>query len=237
MNKMIGTLAASVVLMVGGEAAHAQGVPVFDGTAVAQFVQQLEQMRRDYEAQLEQLTSLQDQLESITGDKGISSILNSATDQSARQAADSLTSIMDGAIGSGSIAGGNTSALSDRIGELKDTFDLDDLSAYFGSDLAQDRALATQAGSGMATVATAEDTYQRANASMERINTLIDGIDDNADLKASLDYNTRMMAEVAVLLNENLRLQAAMAATVGTDSISAARDRTAGRRFMYGTEE
>ena len=106
--------------------------------------------------------------------------------------------------------GGNTSALSDRIGELKDTFDLDDLSAYFSSDLAQDRALATQAGSGMATVATAEDTYQRANASMERINTLIDGIDDNADLKASLDYNTRMMAEVAVLLNENLRLQAAM---------------------------
>lgn len=75
--KRITTLAAWVVVVVGGEAAHAQGVPVFDGTAVAQFVQQLEQMRQDYEAQLEQLTSLQDQLESMTGDKGISSILNS----------------------------------------------------------------------------------------------------------------------------------------------------------------
>lgn len=235
--KWMTALAASVVVVAGGARVHAQGVPVFDSTAVAQFVQQLEQMQKDYENQLEQLTSLQDQLESITGDKGISSILNSAMDQTSREAADSLTSIMDGAISGGSIAGGNTSVLSDRIGDLKDTFGLDDLSAYVGSDLAQDRALATQARSGMATVATAEDTYRRANASMERINTLIDGIDANADLKASLDYNTRMMAEVAVLLNENLRLQAAMAATVGTDSISAARDRTAGRRLMHGTKE
>ena len=83
-------------------------------------------------------------------------------------------------------------------------------------------------------VATAEDTYQRANASMDRVNGMIEDIDSNADLKASVDYNTRMLAEVAVLLNENLRVQAAVANTVGTDAISAARDRAASRKFMAG---
>ena len=68
--KRMTILATVSVALMGGPAAHAQGVPVFDGTAVAQFVQQLEQMRQDYEAQLEQLTSLQDQLESITGTRG-----------------------------------------------------------------------------------------------------------------------------------------------------------------------
>ena len=127
---------------------------------------------------------------------------------------------------------GNAGAITARIDELKTTFGLPDVNAFLSSSLPQDRALATQAGSGMAAVATAEDTYARANASMERVNTLIGKIDDNADLKASVDYNTRMLAEVAVLLNESLRIQAATANAVGTDALSDARDRAAQRNFM-----
>ena len=234
MKRMIRTLAASIVVVsLGSIPAHAEGVPVIDGAAIAQFIKQLEQMQKDYENQLEQLTNLQDQLESMTGDKGIGGILNSATDQSAREAADSLSSIIDSAISGGGLSG-NTSVISDRISELKDTFGLADLTQFLGSERTQDRALATQAGSGMAAVATAEDTYQRANASMDRVNGMIEDIDSNADLKASVDYNTRMLAEVAVLLNENLRVQAAIANTVGTDAISSARDRAAQRKFMTG---
>ncbi|WMS45223.1 type IV secretion system protein (plasmid) [Acuticoccus sp. MNP-M23] len=235
MKRMIRTLTVSAVVAVaGGTGAYAQGVPVIDGTAIAQFLQQLDQMKQDYENQLQQLTSLQSQLESMTGDKGIGSILNTSADKTAREAADSLTSIMDSAISGGGLSGGNTSVISGRISELKETFSLDNLPAFLGSDQPQDRALATQAGSGMAAVATAEDTYQRANASMDRVNGMIEDIDSNADLKASVDYNTRMLAEVAVLLNENLRVQAAVANTVGTDAIAAARDRAASRKFMTG---
>ena len=66
-------------------AAHAQGVPVIDTTAIAQYIQQLEQMRQDYENQIAQLDNLRSQLESMTGPKAISGILNSAGDQAERR--------------------------------------------------------------------------------------------------------------------------------------------------------
>lgn len=222
----LGSAVAVAALTATG--AQAGGVPVIDATAIAQFVQQLDQMQQDYENQVKQLASL-------TGSKGIGSILNTNADQTKRTAAESLSSIMGNAI-SGTSLTGNTSVITSRISELKDTFELNSLSTMLSSDVTQDRAVATQAGSGLAAVATAEDTYQRANASMERINGMISDIDSNEDLKASVDYNTRMLAEVAVLLNENLRVQAAAANAVGTNAIASARDRAAQRRFLQGEE-
>ncbi len=204
--------------------AEAQGVPTFDAASVAQALAQLEQMRQDYANQLRQL-------ESMTGDKAIAGILNAAPDIAARESADSLSSIMSGAI-TGAAIPGNSSALTARIDELKGTFDLPNINDFLTSDVPQDRALATQAGAGLAAVATAEDTYARANASMGRVNHLIGNIDSNADLKASVDYNTRMLGEIAVLLNETLRVQAATANATGTDALSNARERAAQRTFM-----
>ncbi len=228
------TALAVFLAVTGTTGAQAQGVPVFDATAVARALQQIEQMRRDYEAQIDQLTSLQSQLESMTGAKGISDILNSATDQTERFSADSLSGILNNAM-TGSAIGGNSDALTARIGELKDTFGLPDVADFLSSDLPQERALATQAGSGMAAMATAEDTYARAGAATERVNQLIDGIDDNADLKASVDYNTRMLGEVAVLMNESLRLQAAMANAMGSDALTSARDLAGQRSFLQAS--
>jgi len=221
----------SLVILVSTGAARAQGVPVFDGASVAQAIAQVNQMRQDYENQIEQLTNLKDQLTSMTGDKAISGILNAGPDVAARDSADSLSSIMSGAM-TGSAIPGNSSALTARINELKSTFDFPDIDTFLSSTTPQDRALATQAGAGLTAIATAEDTYGRANASMGRVNQLIDGIDGNADLKASVDYNTRMMGELAVLLNESLRLQAASANTTGTNALQDARDRAAQRKFM-----
>ena len=223
--------AMGLALLLSTGAVRAQGVPVFDAGSIAQAISQLEQMRQDYANQIEQLTSLRDQLTSMTGDKAISGILNAAPDIAARDSADSLSSIMSGAM-TGSAIPGNSSALTARIDELKNTFDLPDIDTFLSSTTPQDRALATQAGAGLTAMATAEDTYGRANASMGRVNQLIDGIDGNADLKASVDYNTRMMAELAVLLNESLRLQAASANTTGTNALQDARDRAAQRKFM-----
>ncbi len=225
MKKILRTtaIAASITLSAAG-AGYAQGVPTFDAASVAQALAQLEQMRQDYANQLQQL-------QSMTGDKAIAGILNSAPEIAARESADSLSSIMSGAM-TGSAIPGNSSALTSRINDLKATFALPDINAFLTSDKPQDRALATQAGAGLAAVATAEDTYARANTSMGRVNQLIGQIDSNADLKASVDYNTRMLGEIAVLLNESLRLQAAQTNAAGTDSLQAARDLTAQRNFM-----
>jgi hypothetical protein len=230
------TALAMTIALTGTAGAQAQGAPVFDATAVARALQQLEQMRRDYETQIDQLTNLHQQLESMTGAKGISSILNSASDQDARFSANTLSGILDNAM-TGSAIGGNSGALTSRITELKTTFGLPDVSGFLGSDLPQERAIATQAGSGMAAMATAEDTYARTDAATDRVNELIGGIDDTADLKASVDYNTRMLGEIAVLMNESLRLQAAMANAMGSNALSDARAGAGQRNFLRAADE
>ena len=227
-------LALAFLLFAGG--ARAQGVPVIDAGSIAQAISQLKQMQQDYANQLEQLTSLQEQLKSMTGNKAISGILNGALDVAARSSADSLSSIMTGAM-TGSAIPGNSAALTTRIDDLKTTFALPDIDTFLSSTTPQDRALATQAGAGLTAMATAEDTYGRANASMGRVNQLIEGIDGNTDLKASVDYNTRMLGEIAVLLNESLRLQAASANTAGSSALQDARDRAAQRVFMRAGDE
>ncbi|OWJ69619.1 hypothetical protein CDV52_14540 [Haematobacter missouriensis] len=216
------TAFAGVLSLTAMTGASAQGVPTEDLRAIANAIQQLDQMKQ--------------QLQAMTGSRGISNLLNSVTDKETREAAESLSSIMDGAIG-GSPIGGNASVLTDKIDDLKETFALPNLDQFLGSDLPQDRAIATQAGAGMVAMATAEDTYTRSNAAMGRVNTLIDRIDSNADMKASVDFNSRMLAEVAVLLNENLRVQAAIANTMGSDALTAARDRASQRNFLQGSNE
>ena len=216
------TAFAGVLSLTAMTGASAQGVPTEDLRAIANAIQQLDQMKQ--------------QLQAMTGSRGISNLLNSVTDKETREAAECLSSIMDGAIG-GSPIGGNASVLTDKIDDLKETFALPNLDQFLGSDLPQDRAIATQAGAGMVAMATAEDTYTRSNAAMGRVNTLIDRIDSNADMKASVDFNSRMLAEVAVLLNENLRVQAAIANTMGSDALTAARDRASQRNFLQGSNE
>ncbi|MET4236421.1 hypothetical protein ACVWXN_010866 [Bradyrhizobium sp. i1.4.4] len=66
------------------------------------------------------------------------------------------------------------------------------------------------------TAGTAEDSYKRANASMERINGYITALEASTDLKTSVDINTRVMIEVAQQLNETLRTQAAIASVAGS---------------------
>lgn len=215
-----------------------QGIPVIDTSQIAQVIAQLQQQIKDYEEQIkqlttmnEQLTNMQQRLQAITGAKGISSILNGAAEKTARQAASDLQSIVSSAIDGGNIAG-NVGNMNSVITDLKARFDLGDLTNFSTSDVASDKAIASLAGSGLAAVATAEDSYNRANAAVGRINTLVDQIDSTADLKASVDFNTRVNAEVAVLLMELLRVQSAQTNAMGMQALQVARDGQASRNFM-----
>ena len=218
--------------------ATAQGIPVIDTSQIAQVVAQLRQQLKDYEEQIKQLATMKDQLENmrqrleaITGPKGISDLLNGTAEKLAREAAPDLASIANAAISGGSI-GGNTADVKRLIEKLRTRFDLGDLSTFDTSDIPADRAIASLAGSGMAAVATADDGYQRANAAAERVTQLIDRIDAAADLKASVDTNTRVQAEVALLLAELIRVQSASTRASGMEALQRARDGAASRKFM-----
>lgn len=234
----------AAVWLAGTTPAAGQGVPVIDTSSIAQLLAQLEQMAQDYQTQVEQLVQLEaqyarlvDQLTAMTGAKQIADILNSAADIAERVASsEGMTAIVDGAIAGTEIAG-NAVAINQTLSRLRENFDLDGLDGFLESEFAQDRAIASLAGSGMAAIATGEDSYRRANEAMARVTELIGRIDDNEDLKASVDFNTRMNAEIAVLLAENLRLQAAIATSLGAEALANARDGVGSREFLRITEE
>jgi hypothetical protein len=236
---MIRAAALAAALGAAGEV-RAQGVPVIDSSAIAQLVQQFQQLQQDYAVQIDQLEKLleqyvmlQQQYAAVTGPRGIGGLINAAEDIRDRSAADTLQGILDGSVsGDLSALTGNVSRITARIEDLREEYDFGEIGALVGSENASDRAIASSAGAGMAAIATADDTYARSNQSTARVNALIGEIDATPDIKASTDLNTRMLAEVAVLLNETLRVQAAAANAQGAETLSNARAQAAQRRFM-----
>lgn len=232
----------SVGLSTGATAA---GIPVIDAANVAHALSQIDNQIKDYAEQLKQLATMKDQLlnmqeqlttqitqlESITGIRQIASVLNSQELKDLRQSANSLNSIMSSVMSGGDIAG-QAGAIKAKVDELKSTFEFTDLDAFLSSEHALDKAAAHLAGAGVTAVATAEDGFTKADAAAQRVTQLINGIDNNEDLKAAIDYNTRVQAEVAVLLVELLRVQSANANALGMGQAATARDVMAGRKFI-----
>lgn len=73
--------------------------------------------------------------------------------------------------------------------------------------------LATQATTGATMSAAAQVSHDNAGIAAERIETLVAAIPSQPDLKASIDHNTRVTAELGIVMLEMLRLQSV--ATVG----------------------
>jgi len=209
--------------------ARAGGVPTFDGAAIAQAsaqllqlqqthgievqdlqnaIQQLQTLVDSYNTLREQVTQLERQWEGISGAKGISDLLNGALDSKARRIAGSLANINDTLIGAGLPKGNPLSTL---IEEQKTTFAIEPAAAIFDEKMAPVSVaahdFATQSTAGA--VAMAQYGFTRSNALVGEVETLIAEIDATPDLKASVDLNTRMQGQVAIMLAEMMKLTAA----------------------------
>ena len=79
----------------------------------------------------------------------------------------------------------------------------------------QAQRIATQATTGATMSAAAQVTHENAGIAAERIETLVAAIGDQPDLKASIDHNTRVTAELGIIMLEMLRLQSVVAVGAG----------------------
>ena len=222
MSKAAAILGAA--LLASTAPASAQGVPVFDASNIAQAIEQVRQG-------VEMIERAQQQINALTGARGMSLLMNSATDITARSAAQDFPGLMEGAISGREILG-NTTRIVASINRIKTNFDLGGLSTFASSDLAQYRSLATLGGASLAAMATGEDSYARANEAMTRVNTLIPQIDANTDVKAAIDFNTRVQIEQTQVMNELLRVLSAQANAQGAQSLFNTRQEMASREFM-----
>ena len=223
----LGTLSAAV----------AQGVPVVDTQNIAQNIQQLRQMIEDEILQNEQLTQLREQLVTLTDQLAelqrtyealtrlaelpeiirteMEDELNGLLDQEFGDILATIEAIKTGDFSglSGSGAGEIETQMDRVLADLG--FDEDTLSEMATSGNPGANRVATQATTGALVSAAAQNSYEDAGQSLERVDRLVGLIDDMDELKESVDLNTRVTAELGIILTQIWRLEAAQGVSAG----------------------
>jgi len=253
---LVGTLALGLTAS-GITPAHAQGVPVVDTQNIAQNIQQLRQMIEDEILQNEQLTQLREQLATLTDQlaelqrtyEALTRIaelpeiiqtemeeeLNGLLDQEFGDILATIEAIktgdFSGLTGSGA---SEIETLLDRV--LADLgFDEDTLSEMARSGNPGAERVATQATTGALVSAAAQNSYEDAGQSLERVDRLVGLIDDMDELKESVDLNTRVTSELAIALVAMWQLEAIQTVGDGTGGVIDAATIAEEQRFMEFT--
>ncbi|WP_428929839.1 type IV secretion system protein [Marinibacterium sp. SX1] len=235
----------------------AQGVPVVDTQNIAQNIQQLRQMIEDEILQNEQLVQLREQLATLTEQLAELQRTYEALTRLAElpeiirtQMEDELNGLLDQefgdiiatiqAIKTGDFSGltgsgaGEIETQMDRV--LADLgFDEDTLSEMARSGNPGAERVATQATTGALVSAAAQNSYEDAGQSLERVDRLVGLIDDMDELKESVDLNTRVTAELAIALVAMWQLEAIQTVGDGTGGVIDAATIAEEQRFMEFT--
>lgn len=246
-------------LCLGTSSALAQGVPVVDGTNLAKNIEQLqaalrdaenqiaqiEQLKKQVETGLDQLTSLEGILGAISGLNEIASLYNSAEDLRSRAA--KITDLADfqDALVIGDFAGLRNSLLDgnvtmgDRMATeyMRDTLEGAGLSAgtlagLSASSNPQDKRIAETAAFSATAMGMAQLSYEEAAQSLERIDGLVAEIARQETLKDSIDLNTRMAAETNFMLGQMWRLNAAAGLAAGQSGVNWAAEQAREKSFF-----
>lgn len=252
-------LAIFLPLLLCSEPAHAQGVPVIDGTNLAKNVEQLqaalrdaenqlaqiEELKRQVETALKQLTSLDGILGSVSGLNEIAALYNSAEDLRSRAAKITDLSGLTRSLSLGDfdsllddLLDGHVTMGDKMVGEyLKDTLATagltsDALAALSSSENPQDRGIAQTAATNATAMAAAQLSYEEAAESLKRIDGLVAEIARQDTLKESVDLNTRMAAETNYMLGQIWRLNAAEGLANGQSGVNWAAEQAKEKSFF-----
>lgn len=231
--------------------AMAQGVPTIDGQNTLQTIKQLEAMLRDagiqtdmlanMRSQLSQLEQQYSQLQDIYGQfSGVRDIADLAM-------GDGLDGLLDGNLTNilGTIQAGmngDWSGFNDgKAGKLTESVQTtlsaaglsqEGVSQMASSGVPGAERTAASASSGAVLAATAQQTYEEAGSSLDRINRIVEMSQSSEDIKESIDWNTRMLADMSVLLIKSLELQAIEAVYSGQAGVLDAATHAEERAFL-----
>jgi len=251
----LGGIAVPVSLL--PDAAVAQGVPVVDTQNIAQNIQQLRQMIEDELLQNEQLLQLREQLTTLTDQLAelqrtyealtrlaelpeviateMEAELNGILDQEFGDIQATIQAIRTGDFSglSGSGAAEIETQMDRVLAELG--FDDDTLREMATSGNAGAERIATQATTGALVSAAAQNSYDDAGQSLERVERLVGLIDDMDELKESVDLNTRVTAELAIALVAMWQLEAVQTVGAGPGGVVDAATIAEEQNFMEFT--
>ncbi len=231
--------------------AIAQGVPTIDTRNIAQEIGQLQQMLEDFGIQTDQLDTLLEQLDLVQQQldtlNETYAALTGATDIIEMAMGGDLDGLLDQEFGDllGTIRQIQSGDFSGLIGDaapqmegrmtqaLEDAgFDQDSLSDMASSGNPGAERIASQAGTGAVMSAAAENSYDEAAQSLERVEQLVSLIPDMETLKEAVDHNTRVTAELAIAMTRMWELEAIQTVGAGQSGVVDAATLAEERRYM-----
>ncbi len=162
------------------------------------------------------------QLTAVTGTKTVP-LANGPDDIAARDAGPGVRQMATEGLG-GAVA--SPPDISTVFSNLVTTYELDKVFKYNDETRLNEVTMAHMASYGAVAVAIGDRAYKRANTSMGRIDGYITALGASADLKTSLDINTRANIELAQQLNELVRTQATLTTIAGMYYVTTLSSRT-----------
>lgn len=229
----------------------AQGVPTVDTQNIAQEIRQLQQMLQDFGIQtdlldnaLEQLEVVQNQLDqlqemyaSLTGPR---SILGMVMGDGLDGLLEAKFSDLPGLI-RGMQTGDWSNLLGITAGPMRTQMEQVLASAGFDENSLREIAtsgnpgaegVATRATTGAVMSAAAQNSHAEAAQSLERVERLVTMIPQMEDLKAAMDHNTRVTAELAIAMTRMWELEAIQTLGAGNAGVVDAATIAEERRYM-----
>lgn len=193
MRKLV--ITAAIVVIVGAASpVMAQGIPVFDATRAADFLQQFTRMKEQLDTARSQLAEAQRLFESMSGTRGFGDVLRNH--QLRQYLPDDLKTVYD------TVNGGGYSGIS---GSIDDILREEQLS---GSVTEMARAIDERSRRTMVTdKAIGLRAYEGAQQRLDQIDGLMDEISRTQDQKAIEELQARIAAEQAAIQNETTKLQ------------------------------
>jgi hypothetical protein len=146
----------------------------------------------------------------LTGTKTVP-LNNTPEDATARVGAVSLRELAVQMIGGAAPA---LAEVATAIAEIRTVFNLGEVAKLINSKELADRLSANVAGHALAATSVAETSYASTNTSMTRLGSYIEALGASADLKTSVDLNTRVLIELTQQTNEAIRTNAATSTVI-----------------------
>lgn len=199
MKKFIHIFALALGLTSGGQAFA--GIPVIDGAAIAQAVQQVAAWGKQYEQMMQQAQQLQQQIDNVTGGRGMSALLNGSTSQQARRMlppdAQQVLNLANG----GSY--GNLASSISSIKQASTTLNSGSFTSAKAAsqwDADMNRAASNKALS--------MEAYTAAAQRLQNLEEMTTKISLTQDPKAIAELQARISTEQGMIQNEQAKIQA-----------------------------
>jgi len=223
---------AAVVLVTVSGAASATGIPVIDIANLVQDLQQFIQLTAQLEQLEHQYAQMQQQYQSLTGSRNMGGLFNTGADQQMRLYApgswqQSLSVLQQGGLpGNSADVQRASQAFAQNQGITQSG------TQVFPGSAANAQAYTASTGATAAAAGLSQAAYNQTQARMQRVQQYLAQINSTPDLKASIDLNARLLAEVNESLTQMIQLQAAQMQVQGSFSAALLRGKVQEAAFV-----